>query len=321
MLSISALRKTAVALSFAAAAALSTNALAFNFTDSFSPGSGLWSNSSGNWTSASGTYFAQNPGNQPPTYSGLPYDFSNFTLDVTVNNLGDGGIYLHTDGTSNNGILLVTGGGGYGQGQRGGPSGNSIYFHLASNGSYSAPINQVGNVFIPGILTTSTSSRTGTSIRCMSMARPLLLIPSSTAPISMVKSLSMMTSPTPQPVASAPPKLSATSPSPAPSLLSLATATATARSTSTISILSSITSAKPSSLRSDGNFDAASTIDLNDLNDVLNNLGTSLSNSAEAVAARAIAAAPEPYSLTLLLLPLTVLLRTDTRRWRNLRDR
>jgi autotransporter-associated beta strand protein len=53
-----------------------------------------------------------------------------------------------------------------------------------------------------------------------------------------------------------------------------------------------------------GNFDGASTIDLTDLNDVLNNLGTSIA-STSAVAA---AAAPEPASLGLLALGAAALL-------------
>jgi len=61
--------------------------LTFTFTDNFSPPSPLWSNSVGNWTASNGNYFAQSPNNNPVTYSGLPYVFtnSNLVLTVTVN--------------------------------------------------------------------------------------------------------------------------------------------------------------------------------------------------------------------------------------------
>jgi len=82
------------------------------FTDNFSPPSSLWSNSIGNWTAVDGKYFAQAPSNNPETYSGLPFVFtnSNFSLTVTINNLRDEGIWLDTDGSRDNGILLVLGG-------------------------------------------------------------------------------------------------------------------------------------------------------------------------------------------------------------------
>ena len=89
--------------------------MAFTFTDNFSPPSTLWSNSTGNWTSSGGTYYAQSPSNNPDTYSGLPFVFNNnFLLTVTVNGLSDGGIWLDTDGSINNGVLLVLGGNGFG---------------------------------------------------------------------------------------------------------------------------------------------------------------------------------------------------------------
>ncbi len=68
-----------------------------------------------------------------------------------------------------------------------------------------------------------------------------------------------------------------------------------------------------SSLRSDGNFDGASTIDLNDLNDVLNNLGVTSGQGSAAISYAeslvAGAAAPEPASLSVLALGSALLLR------------
>jgi endonuclease/exonuclease/phosphatase family metal-dependent hydrolase len=55
------------------------------------------------------------------------------------------------------------------------------------------------------------------------------------------------------------------------------------------------------SLRSNGNFDGAATIDLTDLNDVLNNLGAG-TTSGSSLSLTQIAAAPEPASLGILAL-------------------
>jgi hypothetical protein len=75
-----------------------------------------------------------------------------------------------------------------------------------------------------------------------------------------------------------------------------------------------------SSLWSSGNFDGAATIDLTDLNDVLNHLGVSVPTGSSAVAtAEALLAAggtgavPEPASLSLLALAVPLLLRKRRR--------
>ena len=72
-----------------------------------------------------------------------------------------------------------------------------------------------------------------------------------------------------------------------------------------------------SSLWSSGNFDGAATIDLTDLNDVLNHLGVSVLAGSNAVAtAEALLAAgavPEPASLSLLALAVPMLLRKRRR--------
>ncbi len=122
----------------------------FTFADTFAPHSSQWSNLRGNWVSSNNEYYPLVPSNNPPTYTHLPYDFRDFTLKVTVIAVGDGGIWIRTDGTGNNGILLVLGGGGYGQGVRNGTAGTSIYTHRLVNGNYSGPIGQVNGVFTPG---------------------------------------------------------------------------------------------------------------------------------------------------------------------------
>ncbi len=121
------------------------------FKDNFKPtASSEWSNSSGNWTAIKGVYAPTVPNNSPLTYTGLPFDFTNFTVTTVAVSVGDSGIFLRTDGTNKNGIVLVIGGEGYGQGQRGGGAGNSLYFSTIVDGSTSGPLDTVSGVFTPG---------------------------------------------------------------------------------------------------------------------------------------------------------------------------
>jgi hypothetical protein len=131
---------------------IDTTTIPTTFGDSFSPPSTGWSNSVGQWTASNGDYFAENPSDSPLTYSGLPFDFANsrLALTVTVNALGDGGIWLDTDGTNQNGLLLVLGGNGYGQGSRGGTAGNGAYWQRVQNGVISDEFNLQTGVFTPG---------------------------------------------------------------------------------------------------------------------------------------------------------------------------
>jgi Ca2+-binding RTX toxin-like protein len=121
------------------------------FTDSFSPASTLWSNSIGNWTSVGGDYYALAPSNGPLTYSGLPFDLLNtdtFSITVTINSLRDEGIWLDTDGTNQNGVLLVLGG----NAQRG----NWAYWHVVQSGDLSAPLDVNTTAFVPDLTYTVT---------------------------------------------------------------------------------------------------------------------------------------------------------------------
>ena len=70
---------------------------------------------------------------------------------MTVNGLSDGGIWLDSNGTANNGVLLVLGGEGYGGGNRSGGAGNSVYWALGTNiGEFDSTFyNEVQNVFTP----------------------------------------------------------------------------------------------------------------------------------------------------------------------------
>ena len=119
-----------------------------NFTTNASP---LWSNLRGAWFAANGAYSCALPNNAPPTLSALPFVLQDFAVDMDIQQVGDGGVWLRCDPTASNGILLVTGGNGWGSGVRGGNAGRSLYWHTVSHGTYSGALNQVFNVFNPGV--------------------------------------------------------------------------------------------------------------------------------------------------------------------------
>lgn len=121
------------------------------FQDPFNPApSPDWSNSVGDWAGGGGVYYAQMPNNNPLTYTGLPFDLTDFEVTIDVNAVGDGGIWLRSDGSDRNGVLLVLGGDGYGEGTRGGDSGTDIYWHDVQNGGVGNGLGLVQFVFTPG---------------------------------------------------------------------------------------------------------------------------------------------------------------------------
>jgi len=127
------------------------------FSDNFNSGaSPQWNNFSGNWSAAGGVYHALNPSST--AFSFLPFNLTDFAVDVDINQVADGGIWLRSDGTGQNGLLLVTGGEGWGFGARNPASGTSLYFQLVKNGAYS-PANppyyaEVSGLFNPGVSST-----------------------------------------------------------------------------------------------------------------------------------------------------------------------
>jgi hypothetical protein len=125
------------------------------FTDNFDTGaSSLWSNLRGAWFSANGVYDASQPQNVPPTFTGLPFILQNFAVDVDINQVADGGIWLRCDASGTNGVLLVTGGNGWGSGNRGGNAGRSLYWHVITPANWSSPpiLNEAFNVIAnPGV--------------------------------------------------------------------------------------------------------------------------------------------------------------------------
>jgi hypothetical protein len=106
------------------------------FADDFNSGaSAAWGNQQGNWRDTGGVYDAGSPGNFPITYTDVTTHtaLSDFTLDIDVNQVDDGGIWLRSDynGGAINGVLLVTGGAG--------GTYPGFYWHTVQNGVFSAP--------------------------------------------------------------------------------------------------------------------------------------------------------------------------------------
>lgn len=118
------------------------------FEDDFENGAdALWGNERGGWIVDNGQYRSTAPDNNPLTLSSLPFDLDDFIMDVDIENVADGGIWLRAEFDANNnplnGVLLVTGGFG---GNFGG-----FYFHTVTNGAFSSPLNQTGALFSPGL--------------------------------------------------------------------------------------------------------------------------------------------------------------------------
>lgn len=119
------------------------------FEDDFDSGpSPLWGNEFGSWGASGGVYDASFP--YPLTYSSLPFDLTDFSIQVDINDIGDGGIWLRSQDRYN-GILLVTGGNGFFFGDTNPRSGRELYWHIISNNVTSPILNRAENVFDPGV--------------------------------------------------------------------------------------------------------------------------------------------------------------------------
>lgn len=113
------------------------------FSDSFDGGaSPLWGNEVGSWAAAAGVYFAEAPNNNPLTYTGLPFSTTDFTLELDINNVRDGGIWLRSI-DNRNGVLLVTGGAFSGS--------TGLYWDIVINGAGGSSLNTVSGIFTPGV--------------------------------------------------------------------------------------------------------------------------------------------------------------------------
>jgi len=106
------------------------------FTDTFDSGvaNSAWGNESGEWYVHDGVYDTLYPDNAPITYTSVNgatlSNLTDFTVDVDIKSLSDGGIYLRST-DSLHGILLVT---------RGGYDFQGVYWHVV-NGDFSDAYN------------------------------------------------------------------------------------------------------------------------------------------------------------------------------------
>jgi PEP-CTERM motif len=107
------------------------------FQDDFNSGaSPLWGNELGNWSASGGVYNSLAPNNNPLTYSSLPFNLTDFAIDVDINKVVDGGIFFRSSGDTPNtrsGVLLVTGGLGN--------AGTGLYWHILKDGDAGAILN------------------------------------------------------------------------------------------------------------------------------------------------------------------------------------
>ena len=120
-----------------------------SFSDAFNGGvSPLWGNQIGAWSAAGSVYSATTPGNFPNAHSTLPFDLTNFTVNVNVNNLQDGGIWLRSTEAparqwGSRAFFSVTGG------NRG--AGTGLYWHVVTDGStYGSGLDGVNGLFTSG---------------------------------------------------------------------------------------------------------------------------------------------------------------------------
>ena len=115
--------------------ATSASAAPVFFDDFTSGASPLWSNTAGGWVAAGGEYYASVPPN-PPAFTRIPIDLTDFSMDVDVRQVEKGGVWLRADATGNNAVLLAWGDGF--------ESSGGLYWHVYQGG-YDAGANPGGS--------------------------------------------------------------------------------------------------------------------------------------------------------------------------------
>jgi hypothetical protein len=117
-------------------------------SDNFDSGaSSLWGNESGSWTASGGVYGATAPNNFPNAFSSLPFNVTNFSVDVDINGVADGGIWLRSapvpgGAVGVQGVLLVLKNADFG--------GVNVYWHICDGNSYGEALNLVTGSFPAG---------------------------------------------------------------------------------------------------------------------------------------------------------------------------
>jgi len=134
--------KAALCLCVFAIAALGARAQVLIFDDFEDGPDPAWGNEFGDWVAPAGEYYASIPGNMPTTYSLLPDVVGDVDFVVDVRQVGDGGIWIHSDSTRSNGILLVIAG----------DSGTypGFYWHIVTDNAFSLALERSGSVFTLG---------------------------------------------------------------------------------------------------------------------------------------------------------------------------
>ena len=108
------------------------------FSDNFDSGaSSLWGNETGSCSATGGAYAATAPNNFPSAFSSLPFSLTNFSVDVDITGVADGGVWLRSapvPGTAvgAKGILLVL------KYSEFGGSGEA-YWHIVTDGTTYGP--------------------------------------------------------------------------------------------------------------------------------------------------------------------------------------
>ena len=123
------------------------------FVDTFDGGaSPLWGNEVGAWEALDGEYQTTQPtGTTGATpYTSLPFDLTDFIVEVDIRDIGDGGIWLRSQ-DNQNGVVLITGGNGWWHNSTNPQAGRDLYWHVIVNGDPPGFLSRAANVFEPGV--------------------------------------------------------------------------------------------------------------------------------------------------------------------------
>ncbi len=118
------------------------------FSDNFDTGASVqWGNEFGSWGDVGGVYSAGSGSNFPNSHSSLPFNLTDFTIEVDINDVEDGGIWLRSAPSVSPigriGVLLVTGGGASGD--------TGLYWHVVTGTGYGSAFGIVTGLFTPGV--------------------------------------------------------------------------------------------------------------------------------------------------------------------------